>query len=36
MAVFEQEVNRTTAMKLRTLIGLTKFISYYEVAVTQT
>lgn len=35
MAVFEEEVNRTTAIKLRTLIELTKFISYYEVTVAQ-
>lgn len=31
MAVFEQEANMSTAIKLRTLIELTKFTSYYKV-----
>lgn len=36
MAVFEQGAYMTTAIKLRTLMGLTKFTGYYEVIVDQT
>lgn len=35
MTVFEQGAKMTMAMKWRTLIELTKFISYYEVIVDQ-
>lgn len=35
MAVFEQEANMTTAIKLRTLIELANFTSYYKVIVDQ-
>lgn len=35
MAVFEQEANMTTAIKVRTLIELTKFTSYYKAIIDQ-